>query len=127
MDTPSELLPVYKSVFQAVTEANRSFQKLVADLDALQQVSFFPTDQLTGSVHLICRLRAEINVALMKAITDRETSNALYYDRLYSRREQELKDPGDVLPNAEQRKKEMAGEEEQRMREEQTTPQENPM
>src|SRR5436305_11542925 len=52
---PSELLPVNQSVFQAVTEANGSFEKLVVDLEALQQVSFFPTDKLVGYMNEIGR------------------------------------------------------------------------
>ena len=70
-------------------------------------------------MNIICRLRAEINMALMEAIAHREDSNALYYDLLCIKRERELKDPDDVLLDAEMRKKEKA-EEERRMREEGT-------
>jgi hypothetical protein len=125
-NTPSELLPVHKNVFQVVTEANRSFQKLIADLHALQQISFFPNGKLADYVNVICRLRSEINVALMEEMTERETSNALYYDRLCMKRERELKDPDDVLLDAEMRKKEIA-EQERMMREEETAPQETAM
>jgi hypothetical protein len=123
---PSELLPVNKNVFQVVTEANGSFEKLVVDLEALQQVSFFPSEKLADCVNVICRIRAEINMRLMEDIAHREDSNALYFDRLCIKRERELKDPDDVLLDAEMRKKEKA-EEERRMREEQTTTQENPI
>ena len=82
-------------------------------------MSFFPSDKLTDCMNIICRLRAEINMALMEAIAHREDSNALYFDRLCIKREKELKDPDDVLLDAEMRKKEKA-EEERRMREEGT-------
>ena len=114
---PSELLPVNKCVFQAITEANGSFEKLVVDLEALQQVSFFPTNKLVGYMNEIGRIRAELNMSLMEKIAHREDSNALYFDRLCIKREKELKDPDDVLLDAEMRKKEKA-EEERRMREE---------
>src|SRR5436305_3808029 len=116
---PSELLPVNKCVFQAITEANGSFEKLVVDLEALQQVSFFPTDKLVGYINEIGRIRAELNMSLMEKIAHREDSNALYFDRLCIKREKELKDPDDVLLDAEMWKKEKA-EEERRMREEET-------
>src|SRR5436853_4818894 len=90
--TPSELLPVNQSVFQAVTEANGSFEKLIADLEALQQVSFFPSGKLADYANVICRLRAEINLTLIEVLQDREMSNAGYFDRLCIEREQQLKD-----------------------------------
>jgi|SRR5579859_669429 len=111
--TPSELLPVSQSVFQAVTEANGSFEKLIADLEALQQVSFFPSGKLADYLNVICRLRAEINLTLIEVLQDREMSNAGYFDRLCLEREQELKDPDDVLLDAEQRKKQIAEEQQQ--------------
>lgn len=125
-DTPSELLPVNKQVFQAVTEVNGSFEKLVADLEALQQVSFFPGTKLADRINVICRIRAELNMSFMEIIAHREDSNALYFDRLCIKREKELKDPNDVLLDAEMRKKEIA-EEERRLREEETAPPEDIM
>jgi hypothetical protein len=106
MDTPSELLPVYKSVFQALTEANRDFQKLAASLEALQQISFFPNAKLTDARNVISWLRAELNVALMGAITEREMSNAMYYDWLCFQREREQKSPNKRQIEEEQKKME---------------------
>jgi hypothetical protein len=126
MSTPSKLLPVNKSIFQALSEVNGSFEKLTCDMEALQQISFFPSDKLQDYVNIICRIRAEINLALLEAITEREMRNAVYYDRLCAEREQELEDPDDVLIEAELRKKEVA-EEERRFKEPETTPQESPM
>jgi hypothetical protein len=124
--TPPELLPVTQSVFHAVTEANGGFEKLIADLESLQQVSFFPSGKLADYLNVICRLRAEINLMLIGILQDREMSNAGYFDRLCIEREQELKDPDDVLLDAEQRKKEIA-EEQRRMDQQEVTPQENPV
>lgn len=112
MSTPSELLPVDQYVFQSLTKTNVSFEKLIANLEALQHVSFFPSSTLADYANVICRIRSEINVLLFEVLNDREMSNALYYDRLCSKREKELKDPDDVLLDAEQRKREI--EEEQR-------------
>jgi hypothetical protein len=114
MSAPSELLPVNQSVFQAVAETNGSFEKLIADLEALQQVSFFPSGKLADYANVICRLRAEINLTLIEVLQNREMSNAGYFDRLCLEKEQELKDPDDVLLDAEMRKKQMA-EEQQKM------------
>ena len=122
--TPSELLLVNQSVFQAVTEANGSFEKLTSDLEALQQVSFFPSGKLADYSNVICRLRAEINLTLIEVLQDREMSNAGYFDRLCIQREQELKDPDDVLLDAELRKKEIA---EEQTKKEETTTQESPV
>ena len=115
MSTPSELLPVSQYVFQALTKTNASFEKLIVNMEALQQISFFPSGKLADHVNVICRLRSEINLMLVEVLTHREMSNALYYDRLCSERERELKDPDDVLFDAEQRKKQI--EEEQKKKE----------
>ena len=112
MSTPSELLPVSRNDFQAVAETNGSFERLIANLEALQQISFFPSGKLADYANVICRLRSEINLLLVEVLTDREMSNSLYYDRLCSKREKELTDPDDVLFDAEQRKKQI--EEEQK-------------
>lgn len=120
MSTPSELLPVGEYVFQGVTRTNHSFEKLIANLEALQHVSFFPSSRLADYVNVICRVRSEINLLLFEVVTEREMSNALYFDLLCSKREKELKDPDDVLLDAEQRKKEI--EEEQRKTEQDQQP-----
>lgn len=70
--------------------------------------------------NVICRIRSEINVLLLDVLNEREMSNALYYDRLCIKREKELKDPDDVLLDAELRKKEI--EEEQRKTEQDQKP-----
>lgn len=126
-DALSELLPVNQNVFQAVTNANGSFEKLIADLEALEQISFFPRDKLIERINVICRLRAEINMSLMEAIAHREERNGLYFDRLCIRRERELTDPDDVLFDAEMRKKEIEEEKERLEGEEEPLPPEDVM
>jgi hypothetical protein len=74
MSDPSELLPVNQSVFQAITDTNGSFDKLVAHLEALQQVSFFPADKLMAYVNIICGIRAELNMTLMEKIATVKTA-----------------------------------------------------
>ena len=120
MSTPSELLPVSQFVFQALTKTNASFEKLIANLETLQHVSFFPSSKLADYANVICRLRSEINLVLVEEVSHREMSNALYYDRLCSKREKELTPPDDVLLDAERRKKEI--EEAQREQEEDQKP-----
>jgi hypothetical protein len=121
MSDPSELLPVNQSVFQTITDTNGSFDKLVAHLEALQQISFFPTKKLMAYVNIIGGIRAELNMTLMEKIAHREEGNALYFDRLCIRRERELKDPDDVLLDAEMRKREIE-EEKKRLEGEELAP-----
>ncbi|HEV2991158.1 MAG TPA: hypothetical protein VG759_22155 [Candidatus Angelobacter sp.] len=121
MSDPSELLPVNQSVFQTITDTNGSFDKLVAHLEILQQVSFFPTKKLMAYVNIIGGIRAELNMTLMEKIAHREEGNALYFDRLCIRRERELKDPDDVLLDAEMRKKDIE-EEKKRLEGEEPAP-----
>jgi septal ring factor EnvC (AmiA/AmiB activator) len=125
MSTPSELLPVSQYVFQSLTKANASFEKLIANLEALQQVSFFPSSKLADYTNVLCRLRSEINLMLVEVLSHREMSNALYYDRLCKERERELKDPDDVLFDAEQRKKQIEEEQKKKEQEEPNTGPEN--
>ena len=110
-----------------MTKTNASFEKLIGNLETLQHVGFFPSSKLADYANVICRIRSEINLLLVEVVTDRETSNALYDDRLCSQREKELTDPDDVFFDAEQRKKQI--EEEQRKREQDQKPggPENPM
>jgi hypothetical protein len=56
----------------------------------------------------------------------REDSNALYFDRLCIKRERELKDPDDVLLDAERRKKEIK-EEKKRLERQEPVPAEDLM
>lgn len=127
MNTPSELLPVGQFVFQALTKTNASFEKLIANLEALQHVSFFPSNKLADYANVICRLRSEINMLLVEEVSHREMSNALYYDRLCSQREKELTDPDDVLFDAEQRKKEIEEEQKKLEQDQEPTGPENPV
>lgn len=125
MSTPSELLPVGQFVFQALTKTNVSFEKLIANLETLQHVSFFPSSKLADYANVICRLRSEINLLLVEEVSHREMSNALYYDRLCSKREKELTDPDDVLLDAEQRKKEIEEEQKEQEQDQKSTGPEN--
>jgi hypothetical protein len=59
---------------------------------------------------MLHNLQAEASRRLIDVIYDRLMNNALYYDRLCWTREKQLEDPNDVLPKAEQRKREVAAE-----------------
>ncbi len=102
--------PVTSSAYQAIAELNRGFEHLTQNLQALQEFSFFPADDLTAWTNMICLTQAEANQTLMEALDHREMNNALYYDRLCLQRERELRDPDDVLIEAERRKQELAEE-----------------
>lgn len=127
MSTPSELMPVSQYVFQTLTKTNVSFDKLIANLEALQHVGFFPCNALADYTNVICRIRSEINVLLLEVLNDREMSNALYYDRLCSKREKELTDPNDVLLDAEQRKRKIEEEHQEQKQDQKTVGPENPV
>lgn len=54
---------------------------------------------------------------LLGTLRDRLMNNALYYDRLCMVKEREFEDPDDVLIDAEQRKRELAAEQQRQERE----------
>jgi hypothetical protein len=98
-------------VYQAIAEVNGSFEKLSQHLQALQQFNFFPADNLIAWLNMILNLQADANSHLLESLHDCEMSNAAYYDRLCLQRELELRDPDDVLIEAEHRRQELAAEE----------------
>lgn len=109
--------PTPSSAFQAIAELNRGFEQDTRNLEALQGFNFFPAESLAAWGNLLGRLQAEASVQLLEALEDRLMNNALYHDRLYRQRERQLKDPNDVLLEAERRKQELAAEQQLRERE----------
>jgi hypothetical protein len=112
--------PVKSSAYQAIAELNRGFEQVTQDFQTLQQFNFFPADNLNAWINTICRMQAEANLRLMDALNSREMDNALYYDRLCLQRERQLREPDDVLFEAEHRKQELA-EEQKRHESEETS------
>ena len=103
-------LPTTSSAYRAIANLNRGFEQDRRNLADLQEFSFFPEEDLIAWGNILGRLQAEASLGLIDSIHERLMNNALYYDRLCWTRERELEDPDDVLIEAEQRKRELAAE-----------------
>ena len=101
-------LPTTSSAYRAVANLNRGFEQDCRNLADLQQFNFFPEEDLLAWGNLLGRLQAEASLTLLEALRQRLMNNAFYYDRLCWEREREFEDPDDVLISAEQRKRELA-------------------
>ncbi len=111
--TPSALLPLESSVFEAIHRVNSRFERIFHDFRGLQTFPYFPHHKLTAWQNILGLVQAETNFALSGAIRERAETNALYFDRLCAHRERELADPDDVLLEAEYRKQELADQQKQ--------------
>ncbi len=112
----SDPQPVPISAYQALKEVNGSFKQMSRSLHALEQFNFFPAANLTAWLNLMDRTRAEISLKLIECLSSREMANAEFYDGACLRRERELRDPDDVLLDAEARKRQIAQEEQNQQR-----------
>ena len=92
---------------------NRGFEQDRRNLADLQGFNFFSEEDLIAWGNLLGRLQAEASLRLLGTLRDRLMNNALYYDRLCWVKEREIEDPDDVLLKAEQRKRELAAEQQQ--------------
>src|SRR6266850_1202029 len=92
---PVELMPVKAHVYRAMAELNTTFEKLIQDLKALGQISFFHPERITAMSDLICRARAQANRDCLMAMHDRETVNTSYFDLLCAQWEKEAGEPTD--------------------------------
>jgi hypothetical protein len=103
-------LPTPSSAYRAIANLNRGLEQDTRNFEALQGFNFFPAETLVAWGNILRRLQAEASLRLLDAIHDRLMRNALFYDRLCWERERQLEDPDDVLLKAEQRKRELAAE-----------------
>jgi hypothetical protein len=110
-------LPTTSSTYRAIANLNRGFEQDRRNLADLQEFNFFPEEYLIAWGNVLGRLQAEASLRLIDAIHDRLMNNALYYDRLCWTRERQLEDPDDVLLKAEQRKRELAAEQQRQEQE----------
>ena len=110
---PIELLPVPASIYQALAELNTTFEKFIRDLDTLKDSGLFDSETLAARRDLLCRIHAETNYDLTEQVRARELSNSSYYDRQYNHWEDQIKDPNDVLIEADEIKRRMKDEERQ--------------
>ncbi|HLJ30041.1 MAG TPA: hypothetical protein VKY85_25270 [Candidatus Angelobacter sp.] len=101
--------PVSPSVYQAVFDLNVALEKVSHDLQELKKIHFLPGEQLTFWYNLISRMRTEANHQLLFILSQRESRNAAHYDHLCYQWERTLRDPADVLLEAERLKKQTAG------------------
>ena len=107
-------LPTTSSAYRAIANLNRGLEQDRRNLANLQEFGFFSEEDLLAWGNILGRLQAEASLTLLEALRQRLMNNAFYYDRLCWERERELEDPDDVLISAEQRKRELA-EEQQRL------------
>src|SRR5215472_12819492 len=110
-------LSTTSSAYRAIADLNRGFEQDRRNLADLQQFNFFPEEDLLAWGNILGRLQAEASLRLLDTIHERLMNNALYYDRLCWVKERELEDPDDVLIAAEQRKQELAAEQQRQAQE----------
>ena len=103
-------LPTTSSAYRAIANLNRGFEQDIRNLKNLQEFNCFPEELLIAWGNMLGRLQAEASLRLVDTIHGRLMNNALYYDRLCWTRERRLEDPNDVLLKAEERKRELAKE-----------------
>jgi hypothetical protein len=103
-------LPTTSSAYRAIANLNRGFEHDRRNLADLHEFGFFPEEDLIAWGNILGRLQAEASLRLLGILEDRLVNNAFYYDRLCLQRERELRDPDDVLIEAERRKQELAAE-----------------
>lgn len=107
-------LPTTSSAYRAIANLNRGFEQDRRNLADLQAFNFFPEEDLLAWGNILGRLQAEASLRLLDTLHDRLMNNALYYDRLCWVKEREIEDPDDVLLKAEERKQELAVEQQRR-------------
>jgi hypothetical protein len=110
-------LPTTSSAYRAIANLNRGFEQDRRNLADLQGFGFFPEEDLISWGNTLGRLQAEASLRLLDTIHDRLMNNALFYDRVCWTREREIEDPDDVLLKAEQRKRELAAEQQRQEKE----------
>ena len=110
-------LPTTSSAYRAIANLNRGFEQDRRTLADLQEFNFFPEEDLVTWGNILARLQAEASLRLLDILHERLMNNALYYDRLCWVKERELEDPDDVLIKAEERKRELAAEQQRREQE----------
>ena len=112
-----QLLPTPSNAYRAIANLNRGFEQDRRNLADLQGFGFFSEEHLMAWGNTLGRLQAEASLRLLETLHERLMNNALYYDRLCWVRERELEDPDDVLIKAEQRKRELAAEQQRQEQE----------
>lgn len=78
---PVRLKPLRFSVHQAIYELNRSFEACIENLHRVAMFRFFNADHLRTYLLMLKEVRALTNDELAGAVSDRESENALYYER----------------------------------------------
>jgi len=89
---PAELMPVKPHVYYAIAELNAGLEKAIHNLQMLQSNQLFGTSGLTGMNHVLRGIRARANRQFMMSLNERESANALHFERLCS---QQGKETGD--------------------------------
>jgi hypothetical protein len=110
-------LPIPVSAYRTIANLKRGLEEDRRNLAALQEFNFFPEENLRVWGNMLGRLQADATLRLLEILHERLMNNALYYDRLCWVKERELEDPDDVLIKAEDRRRELAAEQQRQKQE----------
>jgi|SRR6476646_5967083 len=102
--TSRERAEVYRRIFLM----NRSFDFIVQHLDALRKTGLFPSRVAKLFPSFAQELQAEFNQEFLENLHQSELDDWNEYGKARQRWEKHLRDPDDVLLQAEERKKQLA-------------------
>ena len=94
---PVESLPVYENLHAL----NRDFEQVLIDMARLEKLGAFQSDPEHIYSVIVKRTRAEANMDVAEFLQEREQDASAWYDRLHARWEKKMRDPNDVLIEAE--------------------------
>jgi hypothetical protein len=94
---PVESLPVYENLFAL----NRGFEEVLIALARLEEIGAFWGDSGHITNVIVKKTRAEVNTEIAEFLQMREQDASAWYARLHVRWERKMRDPNDVLREAE--------------------------
>ncbi|MGC2694169.1 MAG: hypothetical protein WA738_00100 [Candidatus Angelobacter sp.] len=95
-------------IYHTLYRLNLSFANIVAHCRTLQEIGPFKSKFMTMYQGYTQELQAEINEELLETLHSTELKDWNRYGKVRQAREKELRDPGDVVIRAEERRKELA-------------------
>lgn len=75
-------MPVKTHAYRAIAELNGGFDKVIQDLQTLERISFFQSENVMAMRNLICRIRAQANREFTLVLHSREMANAGHFEHL---------------------------------------------
>ena len=94
-------------IYHTLYRLNRSFSAIVAYCRILQDAGIFKRKFARLFQGFAQELQSEVNEELLEIMQDIEQKDLYRFGKIRQARERELKDPNDVLIEAEKRKKEL--------------------